>query len=82
LAEAILNKSGTPEEKEKSVERGMLILDEYGIENVVLKGSGSRLIQACLKYGNNSSKELIFLKLMKGNMTSILTDNFGRNSVT
>ena len=78
LAESILNKSGTPEEKEKAVERGMLILDEYGIENVVIKGSGSRLIQACLKYGNNSSRELIFLKLMKGDMVSVVKDNFGR----
>lgn len=78
LAESILNKTSSAEEKEKSIERGMIILDEYGIDKIVVKNSGSRLIQACLKYGNTTSKEVIFLKLMKSNMQGILMDHFGR----
>ena len=77
LAETILNKTVSAEEKEKCIERGMLLLDEYGIDKVMIKGSGSRLIQACLKYGNTTSKEVIFLKLMKSNMETVLTDHFG-----
>jgi hypothetical protein len=37
LAESILNKSASSEEKVKLIERSLLILDEYGIENVILK---------------------------------------------
>lgn len=55
-----------------------MIIDEYGIDNVIVKNSGSRLVQACLKYGNNQSKELIFLKIMKSNVDKIFTDNFGK----
>jgi hypothetical protein len=82
LAESILNKSASSEEKVKLIERSLLILDEYGIENVILKSSGSRLIQACLKYGNITSKELIFLKLMKTDLDKVLTDNYGRSRLT
>lgn len=78
LAESILSKGVSQEEKEKQIERTLLILDEYGIDNVVVKSSGCRLVQACLKYGNNSSKELIFLKLMKCDLEKILKDQFGR----
>lgn len=78
LAESILSKSVSAEEKVKQIEKSMLIIDEYGLENVILKNSGSRLIQACLKYGNNASKELIFLKMMKADMDKILTDNYGK----
>jgi hypothetical protein len=78
LAESILSKSVDPEKKAPLIERSLLILDEYGIEKVVTKSSGSRLIQACLKYGTPTSRELIFLKMMKANMDKILTDNYGR----
>lgn len=72
-----MSKSVSAEEKIKLIERSLLILDEYGIDNVILKTSGSRLIQACLKYGNNTSKEIIFLKIMKADLDKILTDNCG-----
>lgn len=77
LAESILNKAASADEKVKLIERSLLILDEYGMENVILKCSGSRLIQACLKYGNTTSKELIFLKLMKCDLDKVFTDNYG-----
>ena len=78
LAESILNKSIETGKKVQLIERSLLILDEYGIENVITKNSGSRLIQACLKYGNTASRELIFLKMMKADMDKILTDAYGR----
>ena len=78
LAESILSKSLSSEDKVKKIEKSMLIIDEYGLENIILKSSGSRLIQACLKYGNTASKELIFLKMMKADMDKILTDNYGK----
>lgn len=81
LAESILNKSTAQEEKVQLIERSLLILDEYGMENVILKNSGNRLIQACLKYGNGTSKELIFLKMMKADMEKILTDASGKSVV-
>jgi hypothetical protein len=78
LSESIFNKGVAGQDKEKFIERSLLILDEYGIDNVIVKNSGSRLVQACLKYGNNTSKEVIFLKIMKSNVDKIFTDNFGK----
>lgn len=34
LAQIILNKESSVEEKEKSIEKALLLLDEYGLENV------------------------------------------------
>lgn len=78
LSQSILSKSIGEQDKEKFIERSLLIIDEYGIDNVIVKGAGSRLVQACLKYGNNASKELVFLKIMKSNIDKVLTDNFGK----
>ena len=78
LTEKILSKSTAGEERQKLIERSVLIIDEYGVEAVITKNSGSRLIQSILKYGNTESKELIFLKIMKSNLEKILTDNFGK----
>lgn len=78
LSQSILSKSVGEQDKEKFIERSLLIIDEYGIDNVIVKGAGSRLVQACLKYGNNASKELVFLKIMKSNVDKVLTDNFGK----
>lgn len=44
----------------------------------MLKSSGSRLIQACFKHGNQDSKELLFLKIMKKNPHAIFRNEFGK----
>lgn len=78
LSQSILSKTTGGEDKEKFIERSLLIVDEYGIDNVIVKNAGSRLVQACLKYGNSASKELVFLKIMKSDVDKVLTDNFGK----
>src|SRR3990167_42834 len=78
LAEQIFKKQTTGDDKEKFITKSMFIIDEYGVENVITKNSGSRLVQACFKYGNATAKEALFFKIMKSNLEKILTDNFGK----
>lgn len=78
LAEQIFKKQTPGDDKEKFITRSMAIIDEFGIENVISKNSGSRLVQACFKHGNAAAKEALFFKIMKCDLEKILTDNFGK----
>lgn len=77
FASKMSSKNNKTEDRIKCIDEILVYCGE-SLSNVIFKKTGSRLIQACLKYGNKAQREDIFLKIINSDIGEVVKSTYGR----